>query len=726
MITIEPPLYQIRGMTIFRDHENPDQFYYLPDRPQIARQGDGLAFALYKYRRDLTDNPSLEPTHARGAGIALFEVEIPAPRVAILEAELASRTGRTNVRLSPVLFRTSTVHAILARSPQDRLIEDLVETHRAPVSVPHHTAFALALTAEGATLFEQAARGGQVPVGVAYEMRFLALTPALHARVTMDYERIYDRFSASVGFTYYVSAKLDVDLAWLIEHDFIKIEITAYTDEADQRRQQQLIMDLVKLRIQQDFFRSGMPPEPQPGLMGPLGDMLAGLFGSSEITSASAFFVLKAKYEAVREGKTFELLYEGRSAVELTHVCTGFLSTMLPDGSAPVIREIDLDDDFFSSLDVEVSSLVDFDEMADLQETVVHLSFRDHRPSFPFSKASTDPQRFQVTLSDPRRDEYEWEVEYFFDRDLGTGESRLAAGPFTSRRRALVVNPLAHFRYRRVGVLLGPIDLDLVPRLRVQLRVRDDENVTLARSEIRLDAQQREQLWRVHLPLGSSPLRVFARVDWEDPNGDVHEGEEEEVTGDRFVALGPYREILRVNVQPAVDWTQVTFIHVELRYQDGDHVVHRDVRFTSADGLTPRTITIPIRDRTKRTYEWSMIAGRLDGQRIEVEWTPSDRTLLLVPSERERFRDVQVEWLGSPGAALALQIDFRVATANGGDDWTGSALLRAGQDRGRKVRVLLDPDGRLRYRYQIKRITAQGIDVIREGEGLTDILPVQS
>jgi hypothetical protein len=32
----------------------------------------------------------------------------------------------------------------------------------------------------------------------------------------MDYERIYDRFAASVGFTYYVSVKLDVDLAWLL------------------------------------------------------------------------------------------------------------------------------------------------------------------------------------------------------------------------------------------------------------------------------------------------------------------------------------------------------------------------------------------------------------------------------------------------------------------------------------------------------------------------------
>jgi len=194
MLTIEPPYYSVRGITIFRDHADQDQFYYLPGAVALARTGpdQALAFTLYKYRRDLTDNPALDPSKARGAGLALMETEIPLAKPQAVLADLSSQAQRPNAKLSPVFFRSGVVHALAAHSSGDTMIEDLVESSTAPVTSPYHAAFALALTAEGATLFEQAAKGGTIPVGVVYEMKFLALTPSLHARVTMDYDRIYD------------------------------------------------------------------------------------------------------------------------------------------------------------------------------------------------------------------------------------------------------------------------------------------------------------------------------------------------------------------------------------------------------------------------------------------------------------------------------------------------------------------------------------------------------
>ena len=199
MLTIEPPFYQVRGVTVFRDHADADQFWVLPPPPRLVRDerdgdnGDGPAFTLYKYRRDLTDNPALDPTRARGAGLALFEVVAALDRPALLQAEVASLSGRPDARLTPVLFRSGEVRAILAHAEGDSFVEDLAESRVAPITAPHRAAFALALSAEGATLFEQAARGGDIPAGVVYELRFLALTPALSARVRMDYDRIYDR-----------------------------------------------------------------------------------------------------------------------------------------------------------------------------------------------------------------------------------------------------------------------------------------------------------------------------------------------------------------------------------------------------------------------------------------------------------------------------------------------------------------------------------------------------
>ena len=236
MLTIDPPFYQVRGMTVFRDHANADQFYCLPGIVALATSGPAktLAFTLYKYRRDLTDNPALDPSRARGGGLALFEVEIPIPQPEALRSDVASLAQRPNARVDPVLFRSGTVHAIAAHASGDNFVEDLVETSKAPIAAPYHSAFALALSAEGASLFEQAlvmdGSGGQAPIGVVYEMRFLALTPSLHAKVTMDYDRIYDHFAASIGLTvYYVSLRLDLDLSWLVEHDLVHIDIIAFT-----------------------------------------------------------------------------------------------------------------------------------------------------------------------------------------------------------------------------------------------------------------------------------------------------------------------------------------------------------------------------------------------------------------------------------------------------------------------------------------------------------------
>lgn len=726
MLTIEAPFYQVKGVTVFRDHENPDQFYCLPAAVRLARQGAdrSLAFTLYKYRRDLTDNPSLDPTSARGAGLALFETEMPLEKPDVLRSELSSLAQRPNAHIEPILFRSGVVHALAAHKTGDNFIEDLVETSSAPLSSPYHSAFALALSAEGAALFQQAALGGQLPVGVVYEMRFLALTPSLHARVRMDYERIYDHFSTSIGFTYYVSVKLDLDLEWLIQHEFVRIEITAFTDSADRDRQQELVMNLIKTRIQNDFFRSGIPPDPGQGVSGPLGALLGNMLGS-RVSSASALFVLKAKLEVVRERKDFELLFDGRTAVELTHVCSGFLSTMVTDGPAPVIKEIDTDDPFFSALVVTIISTIDFEEMADLREAIVHLTYRDQRKSFVFLANQNGPFTFQAPLTKPAEDEYQYEVEYHFDPDIGGGPTLIQTGPISSRRRVLIMDPFAHFRYFRLQLELGPVDAALVPRIHVHLRMIGDlGQPDIARGTVDLDAQRPRQIWRQRLPLESRVPRVRASVEWEDPRGESHIIDDEtEVSGSTYIALGPYKDILSITIVPAADWTKVQQVRAELRYRDGNYIVDRAMLF-DPNNKASQTVQIPLLQRSIRKYQWRQIVLRADGTVSETEWAEVDQGLLAVGGERRTLGEVRVVWVGDQGNALGLRVDFRVA-ASSGEDQNVSIFLRAKQDGEKNATIPLDPDGRLRYRYDVKRFTESGEELVKSGEGDSGLLVVR-
>jgi hypothetical protein len=725
MLTIDPPFYQVKGVTVFRDHEDLDQFYCLPPTPKltVVQPTGQLAFSLFKYRRDLTDNPALSGGSVRGAGFATFETELPIEKMDFIRSQVASLSQRPDARISPVMFRSGIVHAIVAHAAGDGMIEDMVETSKAPLTAPYHAAFALALSAEASTLFQQAALGGQLPVGVVYEMRFLALTPSLNARVTMDYERIYDHFSASIGFSYYVSVKLDLDLAWLIQHEFVKIEITAFTDGADNDRQQRLVMELVKARIQLDFFRSGIPPQQDEGLSGPLAGLLGNVLGK-QVTSATALFVLKAKLEVVRETKTFELLFAGRTAVELTHVAAGLLSNMTAGGLPPVIREIDLDDPFFSLLKVQIIAAIDFNEMEDLREAVVHMSRGDRRTSYVFDKQNAEPYQFEAPLVRPADDEYTFEVECHFDPDRGSGPTNIHAGPFRSRRRALVIDPLEYFQYRRVRVLMGVADSGLVARFVITFRVPGEiGQPDQTRAVVMVDKTNPEIVWRLRLPADAPSPRIFASTEWEDRKGQRHPLQNNfELIQSTIVVNEPFDDILTIVITPAADWNVTLQVQATIEYRDEDYTNGGTLQFDNANKAS-QTLRIPVRSKSTRKFRWQQVIIAKDKPATQSDWVETDSSLLLLGSEPVKQGEVRVVWIGAPGDVLGLRIDFRVP-AGAGEDQQRSIFLRAGQNEANVV-LPLQSDGRLQYHYEVTAFTAEGERVTRSSDGDTSLLVVR-
>jgi hypothetical protein len=719
VLTIDPPPYLIDGLTIFRDHADLDRFYFLPGGPRLT------SFTLYKYRVAIAADGS-DPARAPGGGLALFEVEVPPPHLATITTDLSSQSGRDNPQLAPITFSSADVHAIIAKSDGDKLFDDLVETHAAPLVAPFHTAFALSLSPEGATLIQQAATAAapddgtppaaMLPIGVVYELRFLALAPSLHARVTMNYEEALNRFAASLGFTYYyVKAALDFEIAWLVEHDFIKIEIISFTDNEDAQRQHDLVMNLVTARIQRDFFRSGLPQgQDSPAPSGPLASLLNTGTSGTSVSSSSALFVLKAKAEIENQSKSFVLTFEGRTAVELTHTVAGHLSSLAP-GASPVIKSIDTGQDpFWSTLDVKVLSVVDFTALFDLRDAVVDVALGDVRTSYGLGPQSGGPFTFAAALAQPDQDTYSYDATYDFDLDHGMGPVRVAAGPFTSRSRVLVVDPLLHFRYRQVRFALGPVDPALVPRIHVRARVpaSDPTASDLGRDEFILDEQTPEHVLRVHAPLVAGPLRVLARSSWEDPHGQLHDGDEKEVTSDALFVLGPYVDVIPLYILPAVDWSQVNQVLIEVRYEDGSYVVDRTFTFTSSNKNSAQHIDLPLLDATKRTYSWRQTVFKLDGTSTQTDFAPSDSAVLAPTWQKPTTADVHVVWVGAPGDALGLRVDFWAETPSG-DEQQVSAFLRVGVDGDKFVTLPLDADGKLTYRYQATKVAASGETPVR-------------
>ena len=93
--------------------------------------------------------------------------------------------------------------------------------------------------------------------------------------------------------------------------------------------------------------------------------------------------------------------------------------------------------------------------------------------------------------------------------------------------------------------------------------------------------------------------------------------------------------------------------------------------------------------------------------------------LLVSGMEKKNTADIRAVWVGDPAGALGMRIDFWVAP---NDDACASLFLVVGGDK--TVTIPLDPDGRVRYRYEVQRVTASGQEPVKTDTGETTLLIV--
>jgi len=714
VITLEAPL-SVGRTVLFRDSTDEDLFWVLPTAVTLAARADGTSsFTLLEYRT----------TSGSGGGFAELELELAVPG----GAALAAQTGRENARVVPVSFRAGTVSLLSVSGPDGSLVESVLGASSAPLVAPFHTVFALDVTQQGAALLAQSATAPTLPVGAVYELRFLAQTPALHAHVTMDYQRMFDHFSTSLGFTYYVNARIDADLQWLVEHDVVTIDITEYSDAADAQRQRDSVMDLVSARVQADFFRSTLPTSADDApFAGALGQIVSrGL--ASKISSASALFTLKARVDIEHELKTFELFYDGRTVQEITHVVSGFVGAVVEGSDVlPDIRQITADDPFFATLDVAVIVGADFDDVPDLREVVVTLSYGAHVQTFVATRDSSGPFRFTCPL-DPTSPEYSTHVEFHFDPSSAAGPATIAAPDGTRRDRAFVVSTADAFTVCRVRLTGVGAGYDLVQSLPVTMTLTDAAGTLLARDALVLDAEHQQLDWYRRVP-GTAAPRVRAQAGWVDQDAVVHPGDQVDVVGANFVARGPFVAQATVLVQPAVDWAVVTQLAVEVRHPVLATQQDVSLLFSAAAGTDPKSVTLALTDVTERGYRWQTTVVRADGTTSVSPWHDGDASLLVVTDDVSGRATVRLVWLGDTRAALAMRVDFWAPTPTGGtEQQVASALLQPGST---DVTVSWATPGSApgavpSYRYDVHRLDAAGDTLVRRGADGGSLLVIRT
>lgn len=303
MLYFDAPIGPIEGLMIYRDHQDPNLFYYVPERPRLARNEGVPEFIYLKYKRDITDNPALDPAvkESLGGGFLAFTVDLGVSDEqldAIKEKLGAFATGE--VKLTPIQFRKGSVRLSTSKDLADapgssgneqrglRFFEHVYGASKPSLFGFNRATFSLVLTQEAATLFEAALNAGVSPVGVIYDLEFLGLRPAFNVRITAEYHRIYEHlemeFSAR-GQIQVVSLAVDIGVAFqkLRDQGVIKVEVLNFTDEENLRKQADEAFNWFKTEMLKDFFKSSLEPpafmkqSSSGGLLGQLQSLLGPL-----------------------------------------------------------------------------------------------------------------------------------------------------------------------------------------------------------------------------------------------------------------------------------------------------------------------------------------------------------------------------------------------------------------------------------------------------------------
>ena len=678
MLYLKPPFHIIEGSAVFADHENPNQFYFMPAMPHLSTAPDevtGIAIPqiqLLKFRGG-----------AGNGGFLTFQVDLGlAPeRVDLIASELQRIHGlRDKPIVAPVLLEGGTVRLIIlgkATGPDGKPLWDTEQNQRFVTKIEHATTpalygenqavFSVELDQDGVQLVERSMIDSELmPIGVVYSLDFFALRPAFTVKVTADWDRVQTHLSESFGFeALFMSTEIDKVVDKLIEDQVVKIEVDSFLPEGEDAgswvgRREQAVNDF-KDMVLDNFFKPSIEPvkEEKDGWdkFADTAERLAEI-GASGGFGFPKFSYVKKDYTRI-DKKRINLTMNERVTVKRSiypQATLKGLGRALPrDADGKVIdasrwiQGVTLDDPWFTKRSMKAWSLVDFDE--DKVESVnVTLSYANEPRTIRLTKAATDATReWNSVLSGSamvRPINYEYRVAF---RGVDTAER---PGFLTWRSPdpvigdELEISPRGQGLYFVDHVVFGSASVpwERYPQVSVEVRYADPINGIRLSDTFMLSKDKPEATWnrfRLNAELVNYDVKVtYLAIDREDVLRDWTSTDQE-----RFIIRDPHPLKRVVQVAPAVDWRLVAMVFVELRYLDEENRVDEQQTlafFDTPEDKIPKTFSIDLVDGMKRLVTYTTTIILKDNRTIIVPRSMTVGSTIVIRTDMAGHRIVTV------------------------------------------------------------------------------------
>jgi len=682
MLYEAPPFYTINGVSVMRDHVDPLQFYYMPLAPSFVTRKDGEIdvpqMLVIKYR-----------SSTRVGGFADFDVHLgmSASDMATLRQQLQRLANLDRLpNLSPVpvvdgsvrlmLFGQMSGDAPSADSPG--FVRTIRHAAKPALYGDNRAAFSVELDDRGITILDQAMRGELAPIGIVYGLDYLALRPAYHVSLHIDWDRVQDIVDTTYGHEgLFTSAQIQNTVEKLEEQRAIVLEADTFVPEGDggtvlERRDAAIAR--VRDMITDAFFESSLDPLRQAPDGWDKAASIVKSFAPQRFQPAGVFSYKKTHYSRM-DKKRLDVDFSERITIKRSMFPQGHLSGLFRvfgqglDLNRLIIK-VDADDPWFKRRKVRVISRADFanDPVRSITATLTYGAVT--------KTALLDKSTAEQTLEWPStvRDGAMIEpVDLRFDVDLkpadaGERPNRLSSDVVKVLGESTEIEPRTLFSLEAIPVLTLPnFPFDRFPQVDVQLRYDDPAHGIRQDDLLRVTKEQPNATWQRFL-VGAPAAPIMAKLIYRAADHRDREMPFAPLTRPQVDIPDPFPQRLKVTVVPALNFKEVDRAFVDLEYEDEpNHVRVQDSIEVAQNQPVPPFVVDRV-DPTLSRVRYKISILMKDSTLFEGPWSTTLANRIFVRSDLKGHRAVT---LRAPADFLQQGLERITIEARAKDELAG-------------------------------------------------------
>lgn len=624
----------LRGVTVYGDDANDYTFYVMPETPRFRTGPDGKpVFMFLKYR-----TPIEHQDKSKGGGFVFFDMELsvdPATQAQIvgdLQNQVNGRHTGGNppqVIVGTITYDKGAASLLLQAFEGGDLIEKVANPASPSLFGKNITPFAVELTPEGATLFEQALQGQGGVVQVAYDLTAWVKLPPITG---------YGWFYATEFYSFMQSIHINYDIWGETSYQ----ETLREQFSSSQSEGTSLTFGTGVDPKLQDEIRSNLQKSWEEGIkqrmlsaIKPVGDSDRGDRGDDDVnrnietTKIESFTVTFSENDAVE--------WEFRPGGTLPNITT----LKGPDGNplkwSDYSRVVDLDDPFFKTLNVSIQVNADFKALP-INSIDVHLDYNQGQTHTinDYHFTSTD----QVEKFASYIENNVWSYTYSFIVNYAD-ESQTYQAPAKQTTNEVLTIDVGDVGILSVNVVSGNLDFTKVTLAEVTVHY-DDASLGAIEETFTLDVSHRDALFQhvlFHPPSGPYKYKLLYTM----ADGTTYAHDWVEASDAQLVVNSPFNATRVIGLRAAGDLNNdIDQIFVDLTYTDEAN--HYTQTTTVALNRNNQFFNwaIPVLDPAVGTVTYSCEIRHMDGTVESVPVTTATSNTILVGDLVSKFLKVEV------------------------------------------------------------------------------------